>query len=203
MLDEKQLEAGPARGGPGHDADRISAAVPSPPASEVDDNYDLYQQHRGEVLDAGEARRVLRKVDWRLMPVLFVTYMLQYLDKNAINFASVYGLQKGTGLGGQDYSWLGSIFYFGYLVAQYPAGYFLQRLPIAKVLGWSTVAWGVILITTPACHNFAGIAVNRFLLGAVEAMVNPGFVLMMSIWYTSAEQPFRLEIYYCTNGVVG
>jgi hypothetical protein len=39
------------------------------------------------------------------------------------------------------------------------------------------------------------------LLGAIEATVNPGFVLMMSMWYTSAEQPLRLEIYYCTNGI--
>lgn len=84
-------------------------------------------------------------------------------------------------------------------------------------------AWGIVLITTPACHNFGGIAVNRFLLGALEAAVNPGtharppsaptsplqcrretndlrlgFVLMMGMWYTSAEQPLRLEAYYCT-----
>ncbi|GLI76978.1 hypothetical protein PoHVEF18_005260 [Penicillium ochrochloron] len=56
-------------------------------------------------------------------------------------------------------------------------------------------------MTTPACHNFAGIAINRFLLGLVEAVVNPGFVLMMSMWYTTREQPLRLESYYCTNGI--
>lgn len=61
--------------------------------------------------------------------------------------------------------------------------------------------WGIIVMTTPACHNFAGIATNRFLLGAVESVVNPGFVLIMSMWYTSAEQPLRLEAYYCTNGL--
>ena len=137
-------------------------------------------------------------------------------DKNGINYASVYGLQKGTNLHEQDYSWLGSIFYFGmfvfglshlrtdlpgYLWAQYPAGYFLQRLRIGKVIGASTLCWGIILITTPACSSFAGIAVNRFLLGSFEAVVNPGFILMMSIWYTSLEQPLRLEAYYCTNGV--
>lgn len=57
------------------------------------------------------------------------------------------------------------------------------------------------MITAPACHNFAEMAVNRFLLGALEATVNPGFVLIMSMWYTSAEQPLRLEAYYCTNSV--
>lgn len=56
-------------------------------------------------------------------------------------------------------------------------------------------------MTTPACHNFAGMAANRFLLGLMEATVNPGFVLIMSMWYTSAEQPFRLGAYYCTNGI--
>lgn len=56
-------------------------------------------------------------------------------------------------------------------------------------------------MTTPACHNFAGMAANRFLLGLLESTVNPGFVLIMSMWYTSAEQPLRLEAYYCTNGV--
>lgn len=44
-------------------------------------------------------------------------------------------------------------------------------------------------------------ATNRFLLGFLEATVNPGFVLIMSMWYTSSEQPLRLEAYYCTNGI--
>ncbi len=55
--------------------------------------------------------------------------------------------------------------------------------------------WGVLLITTPACYNFAGIAINRFLLGVVEAVVNPGFVLVMAMWYQGAEQPLRLVTY--------
>lgn len=56
-------------------------------------------------------------------------------------------------------------------------------------------------MTTPACKSFAGIATNRFFLGVTEATVNPAFVLIMSIWYTSPEQPLRLEAYYCTNGL--
>lgn len=53
----------------------------------------------------------------------------------------------------------------------------------------------------PACANFAGIAASRFLLGFVEAVVNLGFVLMMSIWFKAEEQRLRLESYYCTNGI--
>ncbi|KAL9107025.1 MAG: hypothetical protein Q9227_008061 [Pyrenula ochraceoflavens] len=179
----------------------IEFSRPSSASGDVDDNYNLYKQYQNEEIDPGEAKRVLRKIDLRIMPILFLTYLLQYLDKNGINYASVYGLKKGTHLHGQDYSWLGSIFYFGYMAGQYPAGYLMQRLRIGKFLSCTTILWGVVLITTPACRNFAGIATNRFFLGLLESAVNPGFILIMSIWYTSAEQPLRLESYYCTNGI--
>lgn len=79
------------------------------PVSSVhrDDNYELYKDGKDLDADEAEVKRVLRKIDFRVIPILFVTYMLQYLDKNSINFASVYGLEKGTNLHGQNYSWLG------------------------------------------------------------------------------------------------
>ncbi|EOD46336.1 putative mfs general substrate transporter protein [Neofusicoccum parvum UCRNP2] len=179
----------------------VASSGTSASDSALDDSYETYKKNQGIQYDAAEAKRVLRKIDLRIVPVLFVTYMLQYLDKNGINYASVYGLKTGTHINGSQYSWLGSIFYFGYLATQYPSGYLMQRLPIAKFLSFTTIGWGIVLITTPACNNFAGIAVNRFLLGALEAAVNPGFVLIMGMWYTAAEQPLRLEAYYCTNGI--
>lgn len=183
------------------EANVSSSGVASSGSSRLDDSYDVYARNKGIEYTPEEAKKVLRKIDLRLIPLLVIIYMLQYLDKNSINFASVYGLKEGTNLKGQDYSWLGSIFYFGYLIAQWPAGLALQKLPTGKFLSITTIAWGGLLMTTPACHNFAGIAANRFLLGMFEAVVNPGFVLVMSMWYTSNEQPLRLEAYYCTNGV--
>lgn len=95
----------------------------------------------------------------------------------------------------------GSIFYFGYLIAQFPGSYLLQKLPIGKLVSVVTIIWGGIVMTTPGCSSFAGISVNRFFLGVTEAVVNPAFVLIMSTWYTATEQPLRLESYYCTNGI--
>ncbi|KAF2849010.1 MFS general substrate transporter [Plenodomus tracheiphilus IPT5] len=167
-------------------------------SSQLDDTYEAYKNNQGISYEAAEAKKTLRKIDFRIVPILFFIYLLQYLDKNGINYASAFGFIEGTNLGKNGYQWLGSIFYFGYLAGQIPAGYLLQRLPMAKFLG---ICWGIILMTTPACHNFAGTATNRFLLGFLESTVNPGFVLIMSMWYTSAEQPLRLEAYYCTNGI--
>lgn len=74
---------------------------------DLDETYQVYKAN--ESLDATESeiKKVIRKIDWHVVPVLFVTYMLQYLDKNSLNFSSVYGLQQGTHLVGQDYAWLG------------------------------------------------------------------------------------------------
>lgn len=115
--------------------ERISPAT----TADLDDSYQAYKSHEGEPIDPAEAKRVLRKIDMRIVPILFVVYLLQYLDKNSLNFASAYGLKDGTHLHGQQYSWLGSIFYFGYLWAQFPGGWLLQKLPIAKFLGVTTI----------------------------------------------------------------
>lgn len=103
----------PAPGSPdyGHSSPADSASL--------DDEYQLYKRSDVEEIDLSEAHRVRRKIDLRIIPILTLIYMMQYLDKNGINYASVYGLQKGTNLHGQDYSWLGSIFYFGRLLVQY------------------------------------------------------------------------------------
>ena len=69
--------------------------------ADLDDNYNLYQQQVGQQLDPNEAKAVLRKIDFRVLPVLIIIYLLQYLDKNGINYASAYGLEEGTGLEGQ------------------------------------------------------------------------------------------------------
>ena len=95
----------------------------------------------------------------------------------------------------------GSMFYVGYLVFQFPFGFLLQRLPTGRLLSTTIICWGIVLISSPACTNFAGMAFNRFLLGAFESAINPGFVLLMSIWYTTNEQPLRLEAYYSTIGI--
>ncbi|GAW22789.1 hypothetical protein ANO14919_123320 [Xylariales sp. No.14919] len=172
-------------------------------SKDLDETYNTYKQQDARDLDPEEARQVLRKIDVHVLPLLMGTYLLQYLDKTSINSASVFGLKQGTNLHGQQYSWLTSLFYIGYLVAQPVAGYSLQRLPLGKFIGCTALVWGLLTITTPACTNFAGIAANRFLLGVFESVVNPGFVLFLSMWYRADEQPMRMVSYYSMNGVAG
>jgi hypothetical protein len=79
--------------GKGSDPEQASPHISSAAGSDVDDNYNLYKQHEGEApADSAEAKSVLRKIDWRVMPVLWTLYLLQYLDKNGLNYVCFYCL---------------------------------------------------------------------------------------------------------------
>ncbi|KAL0256839.1 hypothetical protein SLS55_007648 [Diplodia seriata] len=91
----------------------------------------------GEVLDytEEEERAVRRKIDLHLMPLLMITYLIQFLDKSCISYSALWGMRQDVGLHGSQYSWLTTIFYLGYLVAEFPLNYLFQRLHITRVCG--------------------------------------------------------------------
>lgn len=155
----------------------------------------------GELMEDETAlKKLRRKVDWTLMPLLCGTYLLQYVDKQALGYSAVFDLFTSTGMTSDQYSWMASIFYFAYLVAEWPASYMAQKLPTGTVVSSFVISWGIILTCTAACQNFAGLAVCRFLLGIFEAVITPAFMLIVSQWYTRDEQPARAGLFYCFNG---
>ncbi|KAL7651490.1 hypothetical protein ACMYSQ_011204 [Aspergillus niger] len=149
------------------------------------------------------ASRVLRKVDRRLLPLLFVTYLLNFMDKTILSSASVFGLIEDTHLVGQQYSWVSSIFYFGYFFWEWPTNVLIPRVPVAKYLSINTWFWGAVVALTAACTNYGGLLTVRFLLGVAEATITPAFMFLTSTWYTRDEIPFRTGIWFSGNSVGG
>ncbi|KAF4552471.1 MFS-type transporter-like protein 5 [Elsinoe fawcettii] len=151
-------------------------------------------------IDAATNKRLLRIIDWHLMPIMCVVYGMNYLDKTTISYASIMGLQEDLRLKGDNYQWLGSLFYFGYLAWEYPTSRLLQHLPLGKYSALNIIIWGTILACFSAVSNFAGAVVVRLFLGAFEAAVTPGFALLTSQWYTKHEQGLRTGIWFGFNG---
>ncbi|KAI1459273.1 major facilitator superfamily transporter allantoate [Annulohypoxylon moriforme] len=152
------------------------------------------------VLTPEDERKLLRKIDLHLMPLLCVVYGLNYLDKTTLSYASIMGIKKDLNLQGQDYSWIASIFYFGYLFWEWPTNRLLQRLPLAKYSAFNIIMWGLTLCCLAAVKNFSGAMTVRFFLGAFEAAVSPGFALFTSQWYTKKEQGTRVGWWFSFNG---
>ncbi|KAM5356604.1 hypothetical protein ACJ41O_003250 [Fusarium nematophilum] len=156
-----------------------------------------------DIGDGSAAELVLRKIDRTLIPLLFVTYMLNFMDKIILSSAAVFGLREDNNLQGQQYSWVGSIFYLGYLMWTYPTTVLVARLPTGKYLTANALFWGSVVALTAACHSFGGLLAVRFLLGVAEATITPGFMFLTSTWYTRDEMPTRVGIWFAGNSFGG
>ncbi|KAH8645671.1 major facilitator superfamily domain-containing protein [Xylariales sp. PMI_506] len=154
-------------------------------------------------IDDTTARRIMRKIDWRIMPLLFVTYAFNFMDKTILSSAAVFGLKDDNHLVGQQYSWVSSVFYFGYLFWTYPATLLVARLPVGKYLAINTLFWGAVVALTAACSSYGGLITVRFLLGVAEASVNPSLMFITTTWYTRDEIPKRTGIWFSGNSVGG
>lgn len=143
-----------------------------------------------------EARRILWKIDLILIPLIMVTVVLAAIDKVIISNAAIYGMKTDTHLAGDQYSWVGSIFYFGYLAFEYPVALLIQRLPVAKFYVAMVAGWAVLMLCTAATQNFAGLAAVRFLMGMLEASVFPISSILTVMWWKTSEQPLRVAFWF-------
>jgi MFS family permease len=155
------------------------------------------------LIDSATARTILRKIDYTIMPILFTTYLLNFMDKTILSSASVFGLKDDNHLVGQNYSWISSVFYFGYFFWTYPTTLLVARLPVAKYITANTLFWGAVVGLTAACSNYGGLVVVRFLLGVAEATTTPALMFITSTWYTRDEIPTRTGIWFAGNSVGG
>ncbi|KAL2203564.1 MFS general substrate transporter [Sarocladium strictum] len=154
-----------------------------------------------EAIDRAEERRVVRKLDTHVLPLMIFVYFCMYLDKQSITYAAIFGLREDLTLTGEEYSWVVSIFYLGQLFSNWPAAYLLGRLPLKRFVGGVILAWGVSCICVGLPHNFSGMMAARFFLGLTEGAVSPAFVMITSILYKREEHPVRVAAWVSMNGV--
>ncbi|KAI9736175.1 MAG: hypothetical protein M1834_001060 [Cirrosporium novae-zelandiae] len=147
-----------------------------------------------------EAKRVKWKIDLFLLPILCLTFGLQYLDKVTVSYAAVWGMQEDLSLVGQQYSWATSIFYIGYLVAEAPSAYLLTKFPTGRYAGVNLFLWGCMVTLCATAKSFSGLAALRFLMGIFEAAIGPCWVSLMGTFYRNEEQGARVTSWY---GFVG
>lgn len=150
--------------------------------------------------DPERNRRLIRRIDTHIMPLICIVYFLQYIDKTAVSYASVTGLIQSTGLVGNEFNWVASIIFFGQLAFEFPTIRLIQMFPLAKYVSVNVTLWGTVLACMAACKNYAGLLACRFVLGALEAAIIPAWVLFTSQWYTKQEQSFRVGIWFSVCG---
>lgn len=161
----------------------------------------LFDDGSAEPYTKSDEKRLVRKIDFMIIPYLAVCYAFFYIDKTTLSYAAIFGIREDLNLKGTDYNWLSSVFYFGFLAWALPTNFLMQRLPLAKYLGANIFLWGVLLMAQAGANNFATLAVLRALSGAAEACADPSFMLITAMWYTRRQQPVRIGLWYTANGL--
>jgi ACS family allantoate permease-like MFS transporter len=155
----------------------------------------------GLAVDSETNKRLLRKIDMHVLPLICIIYFLQYIDKTAISYASVTGLRESANLHGNQFNWVASVFFFGQLAFEFPTIRLIQLFPLAKYVAFNVTLWGALLACLAACKSYESLLACRFVLGAAEAAVVPAWVIFTSQWYTTQEQAFRVGIWFSMCGV--
>ncbi|TVY84326.1 putative transporter [Lachnellula suecica] len=141
--------------------------------------------------------RLKRKIDIRLMPMIVLMYIMNYLDRNNIAAAKLAGILTDLKLKSAEFQTSVSILFVGYLLMQVPSNLFLNKIGKPAIyLPGCMIIWGVISALTAACQNYGGLIACRFMLGFVEAAYFPGCLYYLSCWYTRKELGFRTAIFY-------
>lgn len=146
-------------------------------------------------------RKLLRKVDIRLLPTLVVMYLLNFLDRSNLAQARQGTLEKDLGMNGTDFNLATSIFFVGYLLMQLPSNLVLTKMRPSLYLSATCCLWGVVSTCNAAAKDFKQLVVIRFFLGFAEAPFFPGAVFLMSSWYTRAELTRRIAWFYSGNAL--
>lgn len=179
--DDIQSAPAPAAAAEPHNPDNSTPVTGrTPKAGEARDVAAQFIKEANQpvVVTHEDNRRVLRRIDWRILPIILFVYALQSLDKTSLSYASVFGLIEDTNLVGDQFSWLGSVVYVAQLVFQPLIAWGLVKFPIGKFSSTMVLLWGSVLCTMAAAHNFGGLMATRLLLGTFEAsvgMYNPGW----------------------------
>lgn len=131
--------------------------------------------------------RTIRKLRIRIVPFLFLLYVVAYLDRINVGFAALT-MNKELGITSQQFGMLVGIFFFGYFLFEVPSNLLMHkigaRIWIARIL----ITWGIVAMSTGFVHNVHQLYVVRFLLGLAEAGYYPGVVLYLSYWFRQHER---------------
>ncbi|WP_373695128.1 MFS transporter [Actinomycetospora aeridis] len=137
----------------------------------------------GSSTEGDLGRRTLRKVAWRLMPLLGLLYFVNYLDRVNIGFAGPNGMNAELGLTATVFGLASGIFFIGYLLLEVPSNLALHRFGARRWITRILVSWGIVATIMAFTPNATVLIILRFLLGVAEAGFFPGIILYLTFWF--------------------
>ncbi|EME43912.1 hypothetical protein DOTSEDRAFT_71651 [Dothistroma septosporum NZE10] len=150
-----------------------------------------------------ETTKILRKVDYRLVPMLTLLYLLAFLDRGNIGNAKVAGMNETLKLTGTQYNLALTVFFFPYAVFEVPSNIVLKLVRPSTWIMILMVAWGIVMTCQGIVKNYEQLYVTRILLGLTEAGFFPAASYLLTTWYCRFEVQTRLAVFFSAASMAG
>src|SRR5579872_3732519 len=124
----------------------------------------------------------MRRVSWRLMPFLLLAYLICYIDRVNVGFASLQ-MNKAVGIDPKTYGLGAGIFFIGYFILEVPSNLALEKFGARTWIARIMISWGIVSAAFALIGGPTSFLVLRFLLGAAEAGFFPGVILYITYWF--------------------
>jgi sugar phosphate permease len=123
-----------------------------------------------------------------LMPAVFVTYSLAYLDRTNYGFCEAAGLAESLHIDHSRSAFLGSLFFLGYFLFQIPGAAYARRKSATRLVFFALICWGALAALTGVIREYWLLALDRLLLGVAESLILPAMLILLTHWFTRAER---------------
>ncbi|KAJ4291684.1 hypothetical protein N0V90_009579 [Kalmusia sp. IMI 367209] len=160
--------------------------------------------------DKAMERRIVRKIDMRILPFICISYLINYLDRVNLGNARTLNndipednIVKTLHLTGIRYNIAVAVFFVPYVFFEAPSNFLMKYFSPSVWIGRIMISWGIITICTSAVSSFEGLLAVRFFLGVAEAGFFPGVVMYLCYWYKPSERATRLAIFAGSVAVAG
>lgn len=145
-------------------------------------------------------RRIIAKLSWRILPLIFLSYLVAVLDRANISYASVQ-MNASLGFSAAVYGFGAGVFFVGYSLFEIPSNLMMVRFGARRWIARIMLTWGVISGLMAFVQTPAQFYVMRFLLGVAEAGFYPGVMLYLSQWFPSAWLCRAVSRFYIANPI--
>jgi ACS family tartrate transporter-like MFS transporter len=145
---------------------------------------------------------VISRLMWRLMPFLFLLYIVAYLDRINVSFA-VLQMRGALGISDRVYGRAAGMFFAGYFFFQLPSNLVMEKFGVRRWISGLMVTWGVISCLMIFIRGPQSFYAMRFLLGAAEAGFFPGMILYMKHWFPANARARAVAWFMTANPIAG
>lgn len=160
-------------------------------------------ESENDYLRDADASKIIRKMDWKILPVMSVLYLMSFLDRTNIGNAKVAGLVKELHITDKEYLLTLTMFFFPYALVEVPSNLVLKKVGAKIWLPTIMVLWGVVCLGMGFVDGFKGLLTARIFLGLAEGGLFPGITWYLTTWYPRSKMSLRIAVFFSAATIAG